>query len=175
MRLFVGLEVPPDVADALSGVCPPDGRGIRRVGADDFHLTLHFIGQAEPSVIATMLSGARAQPFAVEVAGIGQFRLRSGQRILWAGVIPVPGLLALHSDLANALAAGGIRLETRPYRPHITLARVSRSIPDASLAALPGTEASFGHMVVRRFHLYDRTPPGSVNRYRRLETFDLSG
>jgi 2'-5' RNA ligase len=44
--------------------------------------------------------------------------------VAWIGpsVLP-PALLTLHSTLADALVAAGFELESRPFRPHVTLAR----------------------------------------------------
>jgi 2'-5' RNA ligase len=40
-----------------------------------------------------------------------------------------PGLAALHATLAHTLGALGLRIDERPFRPHVTLARHAQGTP----------------------------------------------
>lgn len=175
MRLFVGIDLPDAVANALASACPRSASGINCVHPDDLHLTLHFVGAADADQVETALEDVRAPGFALEVAGLGQFRMRGGRRILWAGVVPEPQLVGLHRRVGIALASTGFRPETRPYLPHVTLARVRRESDPVPIDALLGQNehTRFGTFDVNRFVLYDSNDAAGDARYRRLRTYPL--
>jgi hypothetical protein len=53
------------------------------------------------------------------------FATQDGAHALWVGVDPNPELTALHSAIASSLSAAiDYQPEDRPYRPHITVARL---------------------------------------------------
>jgi RNA 2',3'-cyclic 3'-phosphodiesterase len=86
------------------------------------HITLHFLG-AVPSARLHDLMPALQQPFA-------PFDLELGRIALWPRGLLVmeptraePALLELHAALGAALQRAGRSIETRAFRPHVTLAR----------------------------------------------------
>jgi 2'-5' RNA ligase len=59
-----------------------------------------------------------------------------GMAVLQAGAVP-PAFAQLHGELAARLAAAGLPVEARPWRPHVTLARKAFGArPPASFAPL---------------------------------------
>ena len=164
-RLFTAIALPPAVTQALADLQPSPAPGVRPVVPAQMHVTLHFIGEAEIECVAALLQKVAVPPCAVLVSGVGQFGRGS---VLWAGVDAQPALLQLHAVIGQALAAGGIAVEARPYRPHITLARCK---PHASANLVPNFLDS--HAALRlpsvtatRFALYSSTPSVSGPRYR---------
>lgn len=133
LRLFVGLAVPAAIAQRLADLQPQPGPGIRLVLPANMHVTLHFLGQADPEAVSAALLEVDARPFSLAITGTGSFRLRTGGRIVWAGVDVPAALEALHAATARALATIGFEPEPRPFRPHITLARLKPQA-DAALA-----------------------------------------
>ncbi len=92
------------------------------VHADKLHVTLHFLGAVPGERVPELLDGV-AVPFE-------PFRLELNRAALWHNGIAVlepettpPELTALHARLSSALLALGLPLETRSYRPHVTMAR----------------------------------------------------
>jgi len=92
------------------------------VPPERLHLTLHFLGDVPVHRMAELVAALRV-PFA-------HFSLPFGTGEIWPGgtavALPahVPPLLeALHANLAAALRALDLSPESRPYRPHVTLAR----------------------------------------------------
>ena len=59
------------------------------------------------------------------VEGAGAFPPTGAPRVLWAGIGGGTGAIsALEQEVSERLAACGVEREDRPYRPHLTLARV---------------------------------------------------
>ncbi|MDD1676618.1 MAG: RNA 2',3'-cyclic phosphodiesterase, partial [Methanomicrobiales archaeon] len=90
------------------------------------HVTIKFLGEVPeeqlPQII-TAIRGVRCAPFDITITGIG-CNSRVKPRIVW-GIVKDHGESA---DLAHqadeVLAPLGFPRESRPFRPHITLARV---------------------------------------------------
>lgn len=124
MRLFTALELPGEIVDALVALQPPAAAGIKPVDRERLHLTLHFIGDADLGAIAPALSRVRAARFELTLGALGMFARRGRPAALWAGVERSDALQALHDSIGAALAAAGRTLDSRPYTPHVTLARL---------------------------------------------------
>lgn len=175
MRLFVGLDVPPDLAVELARAVPEPFPGLRPVPPEDIHLTLHFLGAIDRSAVERVLADVRAEAFAIDVSGLGMFRFRDGRRILWAGIVDSAPLTALHRAAGDALAGIGYRPESRPYRPHLTLARVDRRGRRRRLDGFDPASAArpLGRFEVNEFVLYDSASNGTLQGYTRLRRFAL--
>jgi 2'-5' RNA ligase len=124
LRLFTALW-PDDASRAAIERWQGQWEWPRRAGiveADRLHLTLHFLGDIEASLVPSLTKALRI-PFE-------PFQLELGHAAVWPNGVAVlephskpAQLLALHERIAVALAALSIPLDARPYRPHITLAR----------------------------------------------------
>ena len=125
LRLFVGIEFPPELKlrlSLLSTVMP----GARWVDAGNFHLTLRFIGEVGRDVAADIdeaLGRLRARRFTLQLAGTGVFG-GDRPRALWVGVEREPELVSLHGKIEQALIRIGLDPEPRKFVPHVTLARL---------------------------------------------------
>jgi RNA 2',3'-cyclic 3'-phosphodiesterase len=124
-RAFVAVQLPGAVLDAVvratSEVWVP-GRSTTR---DQWHLTLQFLGDhADVDGVIAALDGLDADRGRVRIGGAGAFPDPRRARVLWLGLAEGADVLA---RLAGAVEARTARLgharETRPFRPHITLAR----------------------------------------------------
>jgi RNA 2',3'-cyclic 3'-phosphodiesterase len=128
MRLFFASWPPPAVAKALAQWAREAQRacGGRITREDTIHLTLAFLGEADPQ--AALAAGravrGRATSLTVDIA-----RYWNHNRIVWVGPANVPPELA---ELARALG------ETREFAGHVTLLRKAR--PPAQLPPLPPLE-----------------------------------
>jgi len=137
-RLFIAVPAADEVRAAVGKLMeevaggPISERGPgqpRWVRVDDLHLTLRFLGatpderQAEiASALATAAAGVA--PFRVVLSGGGAFPNASAPRVLWIGIAEGTDHLAgLVGRLNGALAPLGWPVETRPFTPHLTLAR----------------------------------------------------
>jgi 2'-5' RNA ligase len=128
-RLFTAIDLPRTVHDSLLPLCTgvPGARWARR---EQMHLTLRFIGEVDTAQFASIraaLQRVRVSPFSIALKGVGQFPPRGVPRVLWVGVQAEPGLAQLYAQIQAALKPVGVEAETRPYAPHITLARLKNA------------------------------------------------
>ena len=122
LRLFVGIELPPEVKLKVSLICS-GVPGAKWVDAGNLHVTLRFIGEVDEGVasdIDATLAQIRAPRFSLALAGVGHF----GLRMLWAGIERNPALIHLHEKVESTVARLGFEPEGRRYAPHVTLARL---------------------------------------------------
>lgn len=122
-RLFVAVDLPGAVKQALVAIQPPASPGVRPTKPEQMHVTLHFIGSGETDRMANALRAVAEPAFSLAMQGVGKFRSSDGGVTLWAGIAECPGLQQLHASVATALSPVGFRPETRPFSPHLTLAR----------------------------------------------------
>ncbi|HEX6236686.1 MAG TPA: 2'-5' RNA ligase family protein [Acidimicrobiales bacterium] len=121
MRLFVAVQPPPAVLDALEALPRPERPGIRWTKRAHWHVTLRFLGEvADPAPVVEALEGAPVQRCVA--------RLGPGAEVLGRGVVSVPvaGLDDLATGVAAALGGMGTANDDRRFRGHVTLARTAR-------------------------------------------------
>jgi 2'-5' RNA ligase len=185
MRLFIGIELPEDVARAAADAAgrlrdsierAADRAVLRWVPRENLHLTLWFIGEVTDAAAAdiqrTIAAPFTERAFALQIGGGGVFPPSGPPRAIWLGLQSgTASLVALHRELAVRLAPLGFVPEKRPYSPHLTIARVKdlRGRDGVAvrgvLAAAPGEIASctVSHLTLLRSHT---SPKGS--RYEAL-------
>src|SRR5512141_405336 len=118
LRLFVGIEFPPELKLRLSLLETPLP-GFRWIDPGNLHLTLRFIGEITEDRAADVdeaLMRLKARRFSVQLAGIGVF---GGNRphTLWLGVERDPELILLHDKIEVALIRIGLAPEPRRFTP----------------------------------------------------------
>ena len=136
MRLFFAVPIPDavraQIGDLIERVQASVGDGkarIRWVRVDGLHLTLRFLGPTPDDRRAPLEAGADAlaradAPFEVSLGGGGAFPSLARPRSLWVGVTTGADRLANLADGLTAAAADcGLVLDTRPFTPHLTIAR----------------------------------------------------
>jgi len=157
MRLFFASWPPPELARALSRWARETQRGCGgRVTRENLiHLTLAFLGDADPAAAIAMAQGVRTGPtsFRLDVA-----KYWAHNRIVWVGPQEVPQPLA---TLARALG------EAREFAAHVTLIRKARG--PANLPPLPALDWPVTEFVLMNSRL---EPDGPV--YEVLERFALA-
>ena len=130
-RLFIALWPELAVRDALAAWSEQWqwNTGASRVRAERLHLTLHFLGDVPRTALPALRLALRV-PFE-------SFSLSLGRAAVWRGGVAVlepdrvpPHLNHLHEALGEALRRQAVPSDTRPYRPHLTLARrASPAVP----------------------------------------------
>src|SRR6266567_3936193 len=129
MRLFVAIDLPPDVKQLLADEQQRIARrltSIRFVKPAQMHLTLVFLGGVAdahvPAVTAAINADIALPPFDLVFGGAGVFPPRGAPRAFWIGIAKGDSdLVALHQIVSNRVSSLGLPLDTRPYSPHLTL------------------------------------------------------
>ena len=152
-RLFVAVMPPPGVLDQIERLARPDDRDIRYTTRSQWHVTLSFLGDADPSAAREALP---------TVAGadlrIGPAVRPLGTRVL---VLPVAGLDAAAAEVRRAMEHVVERPPEHEFSGHVTVARFRRS----GRAAIQGArlDATFRldaiHLVESELH-----PDGARHR-----------
>lgn len=169
VRLFFALVPTPEVRAelvALQGRLRAFGQG-RWVPEQNLHLTLSFLGEVSMERVAALRAIAVPSDGAFTLTlGVVERNARSG--IVWLTIrdAPLP-LLRLADDLAGAVRALGVRIDPRPLRPHVTLARDVRTWSPNDGAARPVSWNVTG------FSLVSSTIGPSGSRYRSVRDWQL--
>jgi len=177
LRLFVGIEFPPELKlhlSMLETVIP----GARWVDPGNFHLTLRFIGEVDEGVAADIdeaLVHLRARRFTLQLAGTGVFG-GGKPRALWVGVERHPELVALRDKIEKALIRIGLEPEQRKFAPHVTLARLREPVLD-KLGEFLAVNAQFraAPLPVEQFSLIASFPTKAGSIYEDQADYPLSG
>lgn len=124
-RLFVAVRPPAPVLARLAELPRPAEPDVRWVAPPQWHVTLRFLGEAEPAPVARALDEVAAAS-----AGRTRPRAELGPRVSLLGrqviCVPVAGLDGLAAAVGRATAALGEPPDPRPFRGHLTLARLGR-------------------------------------------------
>lgn len=108
--------------------------GLRWVDPAGIHLTLAFLGalddeQLAEAMHATERAAREVSPFEYRLSRPGLFGLPRQPRVIWIGVDePSGSLQLLHRQLNLELVQHGFEVDTRPFSPHLTLARIKGSL-----------------------------------------------
>lgn len=145
---FAALTVPRSPAiEGLIGALPPE---LRRIHAQDMHLTIAYFGRIDPSLHPVLLDALAALEFAgasVDLGGLLALPSRERPTALTLELGPGPGQDAVVELMLRArlplLALAGRPPEDRPPLPHVTFARPKgrRMTPEKRAAILSWTDA----------------------------------
>ncbi len=156
-RLFTGLEIPPDLAFALS-LKRGGLTGARWIDPENYHITLRFIGdvdgQTADEVADSLDRLTNSLRFPIRLTHLGTFG-GDKPRALYAGVEPSAELARLQAAHERMVQKAGIAPEGRKFVPHVTLARL-RGAPAADVARFLADVGRFEPLsfVPARFVLY---------------------
>ena len=186
MRLFFAIELGAELLDLLEETTAPlrtEAPELSWVGRDKRHLTLKFLGNVEEAdvarlIVATDRAASRHATLEMTVREIGAFPNFRRARVVWIGVGQDARLELLHHDLEQACEQEGFEVEGRPFRPHITLARVRAPVPVDRLRALARVARSVRMKATVRVEwitLFESTLTPSGARYRRVHAAPLGG
>jgi 2'-5' RNA ligase len=178
VRVFVAIDLLESLREAFSEVQEPlrktSGR-LAIVTSPLLHITLKFLGEVstdQVDSISNALSSVHIPPYDVTLAGVSADNLRH-PRVIWATVEDGGKTALLAEEIDSVLAPLGFPKEKRPFRAHITLARVKEYHPDIPRVITPLSSFSGGGMRVTHFVLKKSTltPPGPI--YETISEFSL--
>ncbi|MDR0549234.1 MAG: 2'-5' RNA ligase family protein [Deltaproteobacteria bacterium] len=185
-RVFLAIALPKSLASELL-VWVPEGV---RPESWPWHITLRFWPALNPASLKALdeaLSAIKAPALEIEICGLGFFKGFKGGP-LWAGVKATPELVNLAQkinslkepqdssfsslkDSGQVLGQGGFsqksasKAKARPFRPHITLARLKKE-PEEALKELVAAKASdpLGSFTAKSLSLWESRldPRGAI-------------
>ena len=108
---------------------------------ENIHVTLSFLGDTEENLIKDINSMLKKNcegsgRFELVIKGTGVFRNVNDPRIIWIGIEPSEKLLSLSHVVMKGLTDLGIKIEDRPFKPHLTIGRIKRLNDKETLKAL---------------------------------------
>jgi RNA 2',3'-cyclic 3'-phosphodiesterase len=180
MRLFVALDLPDAVRRALAELIAqlkPKSRGARWVHPESMHVTLKFLGDVDAqkldSIRAALATTHSEQPVELHFRGVGFFPNEFKPRVIWSGIEATPHLFRLAAAVQTSLQPVGLDPESRPFVPHLTLARMNSSQGLENLVRAAGAMKSydFGSARETEFHLFESVLKRSGAEYKKLTTF----
>lgn len=187
-RLFIALGLPEVLRTALTHEqerLQAAGLHAAWVQPPGMHLTLHFLGDMPVTALeriaaACVPAANRVPSLRLRAEGLRCFPSARRPRVLATNVQgDVQQLQRLHQRLTRRLSRLGVRLDSRPYRPHVTIGRFRRPLRGAPLAvlqqALAAPPVSYGDFVADAVELFrsELRPGGAV--YTSLVTAALQG
>jgi len=142
VRLFFALWPPEATARALAEWAREVQKltGGRATEEGKIHLTLAFLGEAEPEEAVRAAARVRARALELPIEKSHYWRENN---IVWVGPRETPAALkALHASLKSELEREDMLLERRPFAAHVTLIRKARpaNLPPVPAAGWPVQE-----------------------------------
>jgi 2'-5' RNA ligase len=175
-RLFVGIRVSVATANALAQCADQlarrgTGIDLKWVAPPNYHLTLKFLGATRDELVEALVDRLTAAiagtaPFKLKTAKLGAFPSLEKASVLWAGA-DAAELAPLFVKIEEATTALGFPAETRPFHPHITLARTRETRPLKEVV-LPMSEQMFSDTRVEAVTLFESETKSSGSVYKEI-------
>lgn len=132
VRAFIAIDIGDDIRgkmDELQRRLKKVHANVRWVNPRAMHLTLAFLGDVPVEQVDTVKAAldqacAVQDSFELKAAGTGFFGKPKYPRVIWAGILDCPTLVALQARIAEQLHGADIAFDNKPFSPHLTLGRV---------------------------------------------------
>jgi 2'-5' RNA ligase len=187
IRAFLAIDLPIEVLNEIrsiqSGLSKTLQGMLRWVRPEAIHLTLKFFGDISGDDIVTIsrvmedhVNGTG--PLALDVKTLGVFPDMNRPRVIWLGISgDVERLIRLQKSMDKKLHEIGFAKEERPFRPHLTLARIKEPKGLIGLAKIVENSDNYtaGHFDAGGLTLFGSqlTPKGAI--YTKLAYFAFAG
>lgn len=152
IRSFIAIELPEEVRAGLRRLQAelrlPEHAFVKCVAPEGIHLTLKFLGNISAQKVAeiTRIMEQASQgisPFQLQITEVGAFPNMRQPRVLWIGIKgELDKLVGWQKRIDNGLMPLDFAKETRPFTPHLTLARLREGCS-------PGDRRNLGEMVAK--------------------------
>ena len=177
LRTFLAIDLPSCLLDSIvkkQRDLKQEFPSIAWVKSENVHLTLKFLGDTPESkipelqqVVAKAVKGI--EPFAINFRGFGVFPDKRAPRALWTGIEGNTDILVnLAKEIESKVKPLGFPPEGKPFRPHLTLARIKKNQRDLGQAIEKARVLAdpfvFGRLLVEQVCLFESElrPTGSV-------------
>ena len=135
LRTFLAIDLPSALHSAIGQNLRTVKRelpGLSWSKTENLHINLKFFGETAESQVDQIREAVEpaitnSSPFVIELKGFGVFPDYRSPRVLWIGLGgALDSLSALAECVERAVAPLGFPQENRPFRPHLTVARVKK-------------------------------------------------
>jgi 2'-5' RNA ligase len=178
IRTFVSIDLDDEkvlsqVESIMSSLLSLGG-DLKPVDRENIHLTLKFLGNVSTTKleeIKSALAQVAFPPFSLEIKGAGAFPNLKRMNVVWVGVGEGWSQVELVFEQTEKLLHQlGFSRETRPFSPHITVARVKSGRKRDEIAAFLGhlADESFGTFNVEGVRLKQSVLSSSGPKYSTL-------
>src|SRR5262245_36161850 len=183
MRLFLAVEIPQPVKDALARLQETLRQGgiseVRWTKAAGIHLTLRFLGESSEERLFALQGylsgGAPFPPFRCAPEHLGLFSSRGRPRVLFVALRGKGPLQELAAWVDGKAEKAGFEREQRPFSPHVTLGRFAEEARRApELPEIPEPLALL-EIPVERFILFRSHLGPQGARHEPLANYPLHG
>jgi RNA 2',3'-cyclic 3'-phosphodiesterase len=179
MRLFIALPLGFRVREKVQALIAPfrsRTEEARWTQPQSWHITLQFLGKSTTEQLACLRNalkgvGSPAFPFA-----LGEMGTFGAAGVLFLEVRMSRDLAMLQQRIVEATSSCGFVQDSRPYHPHITLARGKKNAPLRHVNALEGCRGIRpGQLsgVAQEFCLYESLAGPEGSRYEVVASFPL--
>jgi RNA 2',3'-cyclic 3'-phosphodiesterase len=134
VRLFIAIELPEKVQAELKqlqqSLKSVDPSSVKWVDPNGIHLTLKFLGSVDIDKLEAVKLGLQnavqgISPFQLELSELGAFPNLKRVQIVWIGLQgDLEALQELQKKIESNISPLGFPTEKRPFKPHLTLARL---------------------------------------------------
>ncbi len=183
IRAFLAIDPPEEIfkeiikiQERLRKAIQGDIRWVRPEG---IHLTLKFFGYVYESDIENISrvvkdGVANMKALLLNVRNIGAFPSVNRPRVLWLGIDgDTDALITLQAEIDAGFQEYGFKKEVRPFRPHLTLARIKepKGLVGLAEAVKKNEDYIAGSFTVTGLTLFksDLKPTGAI--YTKLAHF----
>jgi len=182
LRTFIGLALEEPALGAAACCLEalrsgPLGRDARFVRPEGLHVTLRFLGAIESDAVPALFRAVAASVFPlacfpVHLGALHAFPSPQRPRVLALGLEPETKLAELAAAVERGVVAAGFVPEPRPFRAHVTLARVHAGRRPV-LEGVPGPAPA--QFTAREATLFESRPGSGGSLYTPLERMALGG
>lgn len=138
MRLFVAINFDESIKNNIQKIImelkkfSTQGKFISN---EHMHLTLEFLGEVPEDkvvIIKDAMDQVSSEIFTMKLTEVGFFKRSEGD-ICWLGIEENELLLNIQAKLHEQLIKKGFKLESRAYKPHLTIGRKVKMVENFNL------------------------------------------
>jgi 2'-5' RNA ligase len=187
IRAFLAVDPPEDIFNEIIKIQErlkkTIGGDIRWVRPEGIHLTLKFFGYVYQSDVANIFlvvknNVANMKALMLNVRNLGAFPSVNRPRVLWLGLDgDTDALISLQAQIDTGFQDYGFKKEERPFRPHLTLARIKepKGLDGLAEAVKKNEDYNAGSFTISGLTLFksELRPTGAI--YTKLSHFPFPG
>ncbi len=177
IRTFIALNLPEQIKDEITDIIHKFANayldGVNWVTRENLHITFQFIGNTKPEDIPE-ISIALTRFF----EKINEFEFYAPQiqiipgkdpKIIWIGLkTENTEIFKISKKLKSFLRRMDYKIDSRKLKPHITLGRIKKRLPEKLIKKMLNIDLNFGKLKVNEVAIYKSTLTSSGPVYEEI-------